>query len=97
MSFNKQNSQPKLVHVSAFCGIPSPMFFQLSQDLRVIKSILCVIHISIKTKFRPGSLFKWEAWRNLLLQNYYIFFDYAILSILSCRISDFPAKSSSKA
>ena len=33
--------------------------------------------ISIKTKFRPGSLFKWEAWRNLLLQKYGFFLNCA--------------------
>ena len=31
-----------------------PSRLQLSLDLRVIKSILCVSHTSIKTKFRPG-------------------------------------------
>ena len=60
--------------VSFVCRIAryAPSSTDKSSSLR--NPLNLIFRTPLKTKFRPGSLFKWEAWRNLLLQNYFIFF-----------------------
>lgn len=50
-----------------------------------------------KVKVPPWYAVLWEAWRNLLLQNYFFSLTVQVLPILFHRNNDFPAKSSSKA